>query len=157
MPSISGHSKIVLRGDNGRDEEVILSGACKPGQNLKRTTAVRVMEVDTAAVGASAATGGSGGPTGGAPDLMIAKEQSLTGLGIDDALTPGEQIGVYIPGKGDVVLVLALLGEDIDKEEGISFNTAGKAIAATTGLVGKSLDDTGGVLAADTLIRMIVI
>lgn len=153
MASLSGHNTVMLRCEGGRHEEfIVATAAATPGMNVVPTNAVRVQEVDTAAPGASS-VGGTDAIVAGS-QLWIVKERGLVGETIDDAVAVGDRAGAYSPRKGDVMLVLALSGEDIDKEEGIAFNAAGKAVAAATGIVARSVEDTGGALAADTHIRV---
>jgi hypothetical protein len=153
------YRKIILgaSGVHGKwDEFVLATAAATPGMNLVPNATARVMGRDTAAPGASpvAAAANAGGQSGA---LNIVVERALIGETIDTSIAVGETVGTYKPLPGDVIQVLALTGEDIDKEEGIAFNANGKAIAATVGIVAKSLEDTGGALAADTHIRVRVI
>lgn len=146
-------NKIVLKGDHGYWQEGILAtNPATPGMNVVMTTAVRSQERDTFAPGASKA-GGTGAVSAASP-LHIVKEDALQGKTIDDAYAVGDNLFIYIPQKGDVLLALAKSGEDIDKGEGVAFDSTGKLVAATVDTIAESIDDTGGALGADKHIRI---
>lgn len=153
--SSTGPKKILLGASQlpGKYNEFTLAtAAATPGMNVNRTAAASSNGRDTAAPGASPAVAAATDAT--ASQLHIVLENALVGGTINDAHAVGDGIRTYTPMRGDVLQCLALTGEDIDKEELVKFNAAGKLIAATTGAIGKSLDDSGGALAADTHLRV---
>jgi hypothetical protein len=138
------------------DEFIVATGAATPGMNLVPTAAARVQNRDTAAPGASpaAAAANVAGQSGA---LNIVLERAMIGETIDTPIAVGEIAGTYKPHPGDVVLVLGKLGQTFLKEDLVAFDATGKAVVATVGAVGKSLDASGGALAADAHIRMRVL
>lgn len=149
----TGYNKIVLKGDHVQWEEGILAtAAATPGMNVVMTTADETQGRKTYTPGASKDGGDNG--AGASSPLKIVKEDALQGKTIDNAYAVGDNLFLAIPKKGDVFLVLALTGENIDVGEGVAFNSDGKAIAATVDSVAEALDDTGGALAADKHIRV---
>jgi hypothetical protein len=149
-------NKIVLKAsfsEGGTEaDEGYASGALLPGMNVNMTTAAHKSFVYTYAAGATPAGGTAAGAAAGA--VRVVKEDSLTGKTVDDAYTSGSIFRFHNCKPGDIVQVLALSGEDIDQGEGVSANAAGKWIAATISQIAVALEDTGGALAADTLIRV---
>jgi hypothetical protein len=152
VASLSGANLIVLKGDFGQFEEGPLAAPALPGQNVLMTTANEVFGRHTYTPGATLAGGTAAG--GASSPITVVMEDSLQGKTVNDSYAAGDNVRLYKPKKGDIIQVLALTGEDIDKGEGVSANAGGKWVAATVNRVAVSLEDTGGPLAADMLIRV---
>lgn len=155
VASISGFNTILLKTDYAQMEEGILAAAAQPGMNVVVTTAAEDMQRHTITPGATLGEVAGGGA--GASPISVLYEDALQGRTIHDALDAGQQARYAIPKKGDVIQVLALTGQTIAKMGGVAANAAGKWIAATDGAVAQALEDSGGALAEDTLIRVRVI
>ena len=151
VASVSGNNKIVLKGDYGQFEEGILSGAASPGMNVVMTPAAAQLERDTYTAGATEVGSVGGGPLN-AP-IKLVREDSLQGKTIHDAYESGDIVFLYLPKKGDVVQVLVASGQDIDKGETLAAGADGKWVTGGANDVLEALEDTGGALAEDTLVR----
>ena len=155
VASVSGHNTILLKTDYAQFEEGILAVAAYPGTNVVVTTAAEDMGRGTITPGATLAEVAGGGA--GASPIGVLYEDALQGKTIHDQLSANQQARYVIPKKGDVLQVRVASGQDIDRMEGLAANASGLWIAATDGAVVQALDDSGGVLAEDTLMRVRVI
>lgn len=152
MASLSGNNKIVLKGDFGQYEEGPLAAAASPGMNVVMTVAVRTQERDTWTPGATRVGGTAAG--GAASPVTVVREDGLQGRTVNDAYALGENVFLYKPKKGDVCQVLVKAAEDVDKGEGLSAGADGMWVAATANSVCEAIEDSGGALAANTLMRV---
>jgi len=91
-------------------------------------------------------------------ELLIAKEDALQGKGVGDAYAQDDTLFFYIPLPGDHVQVLVASGEDIDVGDLLVVEGGGSGLfveaAGTEAKYQlKALEDSGGALAANTLIK----
>lgn len=159
MASKSGNNKIVLKGDWGHWEEGPCAVAVSPGMNVARTPAARSWERDTWGPAATdfVGTGTTAGGTSVANPIAVVIEDALQGKTVNEAYTAGENIRVFQPRKGDVIQVLVAAGQTVLKGRGLSAVAGGKWNADLTNAPVQALESSGGALAADTLIRVVVL
>lgn len=161
MPSISGNNKIVVKAgytDGGAEhEEGILQGAATPGMNLVMTAADEELGSQTYKADSSDYSGTGTDTTTVKGPIKIAKENAMFGGTIDTAYADGDRVQIHIAKPGDVLQVLVASGENIDKTNGLSANTAGKWVKDTTNAIVEALEDSGGALGADTHMRVRVL
>lgn len=162
VASISGKRKIVLKAsysEGGTEQdEGIASGAVSPGMNVVLTQLAAINGRDTWVAGASNAvgTGTSDTPTGA--QLTIAKEAVLNqGKTVDDAYADGDNLFLHHAKPGDVLLVLVASGQTVLKGRGLSAASTGKFTVVTSNAPCIALETSGGALAADTLVRVLVL
>lgn len=152
--SISGNSKIVLKGDYGRHEEGPLAGAASPGMNLVSNNVGQNQERHTWLPGPTSRGGaGTDSNTSQAP-IRVLKIDTLQGKGPADAYASGDNAFIYIPLAGDVIQVLVAAGQNVAKENGLSAQPDGRWILDDVNACVEALESTNGALAADTLVRV---
>lgn len=161
MASISGAHTIVLKAHYNEgaaeNEEGIASGAILPGMNVGHGLAAESIGRQTYAVAATDNTGTGTGTTGGRGNVKVAKEDALQGKTVDDAYASGDNIFVHVALPGDRLQVLVASGQTVAKNAGLSAGTNGKWTVDTTLAAVEALESSGGALAADTLMRVLVI
>lgn len=159
MASKSGNNKIVLKGDWSHREEGPCATAVSPGMNVARNSAARVFQRDTWGPASTdfVGTGTALGGTSVANPIAVVLEDVLQGKTINDAYAAGDNIFVFQPRKGDVIQVLVASGQTVLKGRGLSAIASGKWNADTTNAPVQALEDSGGALAADTLMRVVVL
>jgi hypothetical protein len=147
MPALTGSNTIVLQGD-GPYEEGPLTAVASPGMNVVLTTTAEVFMRNTYTPGLVDGTG----------LVQVLREDSIQGKTVNDAYAIGDTALVYCAEPGDVILVLVASGQTIAKADGLSAGATGKfQKVATEAPCARSLEDSGGALAADTLLRARVI
>lgn len=135
---------IVLRG-KGHHDEGVLGTVAAPGELIELQADGKFDRlVSTALI---ALKGG----------MCIVKEDALQSRTVLDALAIGDTVSYYIPIRGDIVQLLIKSGEDIDiGDDLIPVIVTGQFVEAAGTEVRFSavaLEDSGGVLAAATLLR----
>jgi biotin carboxyl carrier protein len=151
MPSLSGQKTIVLKGEGGVYQEGPLAAAASPGMNVVMTAAVDQSGRDTYTPGATDAA--AAGTTTAASAVKILREDALQGRTVDTPYAAGDNGFVYVPRPGDHLLVLVASGQTVAKGGGLAAVASGKWNGVAVGRVAESLEDSGGALAADTLLR----
>lgn len=136
---------IVLKA-KGHHDEGVADGAITPGMAVE-LAADGKYDQQTSAL-AEALKG----------ELLIAKEDALQGKTVDDAYAQDDVLFFYIPLPGDHVNALVKSGEDIDVNDVLVVEGGGSGLfveAAGTEVKYqlKALEDSGGALAANTLIK----
>lgn len=136
---------IVLKGCNHHDEAPA-DAAISPGEAIE--IAADGNADPMVSTQANALKGG----------LLFAKEDALQGKTVADAYAIGDIVFYYIPVPGDHIHVLVKLGEDIDVGgllvvEGGGSGLFVAAAGTETKYQLKALEDSGGALAANTLIK----
>lgn len=157
VASISGANTIVLRGDYGEHEEGKLLVAASPGMNVVLAANFSEQERDCYTVGGTDYIGTGTGVTTTKAPIKILKEDALQGRTVDDAYSAGDPGFIYIPKPGDKLQVLVASGQTIVKGGGLSATSTGKWQADTTNAAVEALEDSGGALSEDTLVRVRVI
>lgn len=161
MPTatISGKKTIVLKagyneGGNNAEEGILATAVASPGMNVVRTTAVEEKGRHTYAPGATLA-GGTAAAAAVSPVTLV-KEDSLQGKTVSDAYAVGDTLLLHQAKVDDVCLVLVASGQTILKQDKAFAVASGKWNGATASIngVGEFLEASGGVLAADTLMRV---
>ena len=142
---MSGVNRIVLKGEGHRDE-LVAGTAISPGMGI---TVAADGEVDPCVPAQAAALKGG---------LMIAEEDPLQGSIVTTEYAIGAQVSTYVPVPGDVLQLLVKSGEDIDVADLliIEGGTSGlfvEAAGTETKFQAESLEDTGGALGANGLVR----
>jgi hypothetical protein len=142
---MASNKTIVLKG-YGHHEEGVLGTIAAPGEAIELQGDGEYDRL--VSVVATALKGG----------LKIVKEDALQGKTVDDAYAIGDTVFLYSPIQGDHVQVLVKTGEDIDIGDNIVVEggTSGlfvEAAGTETKFQLEALEDSGGVLAANTLIK----
>lgn len=94
--------------------------------------------------------------------LKIAVEDGLQGKTVSDAYADGDQVFYYNPVQGDHIHALVKSGEDIDVGDALVVEAGGsglfvEAAGTETKFQLEALEDSGGALGANTLIRCRVV
>jgi len=148
----AGPKKILLKGaETQRAEEGIASGAVNPGMNVNMTAAAESTGKQTYAAGATPV--GASGAGAATPRVIVAKEDRLRGLGIDDAYANADELFLHVCRPGDIIQVLVASGQTVTKGLAGAAVASGKWNVATNNAVGEFLEGSGGALAADTHLR----
>mgnify|MGYP007077480912 CR=1 FL=1 len=143
----SNVNTIVLKG-KGHHDEGEAGAAISPGE------AIRIQSDGTYDPESQSPPDATTGHRG----LYIAKEDALQGKTVDDAYASGDTVFFYTPLPGDVCQILVKSGEDIDVGDEIYVEGAGSGLfiestTATDHAQFEALEDSGGALAANTLLR----
>lgn len=161
MPSLSGANTIVLRGgytDGAAEhEEGILQGAAYPGMNLVMTAADEALGNHTFKADSTEYSGTGTDTTTVKGPIKIAKENALFGGTVDTAYASGDRVQIHIAKPGDILQVLVASGQSLDKGNGLTAGADGKWSKDTTNAIVEALEDTGGALSEDTLVRVRVL
>jgi len=140
---------IVLKGNGHHDEGEAGVGTIIPGMAIELQADGKYDPVVTAQAAALKA------------GLKIAKEDALQGKLITDTYTLADRVFFYSPQEGDHIFALVKSGEDIDVGNKllVEGGTSGLFVeaAAQTKFQLEALEDSGGVLAANTHLRMRVV
>lgn len=141
---------IVTKGDYGRHEELVAAATISPGMALSRTSANKFTPDAAAQAAALKKT------------LCIAKEDGLQGKTVDDDYAADDQVFAYYPIPGDEVLALVKSGENIAIGDNLVTEGGGtglfvEAAGTETKFQLESVEDTGGALAANTLVKCVVV
>lgn len=136
---------IVLKG-KGHHDEGVLGTAAAPGEAIELQADGDYDRLVSAQ--AAALKGG----------LKIVKEDALQGKTVNDAYAAADTVFFYSPLPGDHVQVLVKSGQDIDVGdllivEGGSSGLFVEAAGTETKFQIEALEDSGGALAANTLIK----
>lgn len=136
---------IVLKG-MGHHDEGEADGAISPGMAVE-LAADGLYDAQSSAQ-AAALKGG----------LKIAKEDALQGKTVADAYADGDRLFFYSPLPGDHIHALVKTGEDIDVGDKLVVEGGGsglfvEAAGTETKFQLEALEDSGGALAAATLIK----
>lgn len=150
---------IVLRGgytEGGAEHDEGIAGAAGiyPGMNVTMTSDNERQGRHTWKPGGSDYVGTGTGDTTQAGPITVVREDRNLGLTVDDVYTNGENLMLHHAKPGDVFLALVLSGETVNKGDGLTFNTAGKAVVDATNAPMIAMEDSDGALAEDTLMKM---
>ena len=159
--SISGNKRIVLKAGytEGGVEQVEgpAGGAILPGMNVVRSGISRTFERDTWVAGATNAVGTGTSDLPAAAPVRVAKEDALQGKTINDAYAQGDNVFVHIAKAGDNLQVYVASGQNFIKGQGLSAGSDGKFVVDNVTAAVEALEQTGGALGADTLVRVAVL
>ncbi len=128
---------ILLDAAGSKREEGTLDTVASPGMNI-------VLASD-----------GNFDPGAGATDATLPRivvEDSLQGKTVSDAYVVGERVFYMIPRRGDVVNILGLSGQTLNKAVLVEADSAGKFIIGTGASVQFIIEEDAGVLSADKLV-----
>lgn len=89
--------------------------------------------------------------------VMVAAEQLLLNMGVDDAYGVGALVDALILHKGSTFWGIVGSGQDIAIDDLLESAGDGKFKEGSTNPLCKALDSTGGAVTADTRVRMEVI
>ena len=156
MASVSGSNKIVLKGDFGMHEEGRLNAIAYPGMNVVMTADFSSLERHVYTPGGTDYVGTGTGITTTKAPVKVLKEDALQGKTVDDAYAADDPGFIYIPQPGDMLQVLVLSGQNVDKGEGLSAGSDGKWVVDTTNAAVEATENSG-LLSADTLVRVRVL
>ena len=139
-------NRIVLQGFHGRHEEARAGSVIAPGEIIELATDGD-LDPQPAAVG-EAIKGG----------LKIATEDGLQGKTIDNIYAIGDLVFYYIPLPGDIINVLVKAGQTIVLADNLVVEGGGSGLAIkAAGTEARyqlqSLEDSGGALAANTVLQ----
>jgi biotin carboxyl carrier protein len=140
---------IVLK-QRGHHDEGVADAAIRPGEAIELAADGKF---DPQASAQAAALKGG---------LKVAKEDALQGKAVDDAYAADDVVFFYSPVQGDHLQVLVKTGEDINVGDKLVVEGGGSGLfVETAGTETKfqleALEDSGGALAADTLLRVRVL
>jgi hypothetical protein len=161
VATISGNKRIVLKAgytEGGVEQtEGPAGGAISPGMNVVRSGISRVLERDTWVVGATNAVGTGTSDLPAAAPVRVAKEAADFGLTTSDVYATGDNVFVHIAKAGDNLQVLVASGQNFVKGQGLSAGSDGKWVVDNVTAAVEALEQTGGALGADTLVRVAVL
>lgn len=137
----------ILLNGKGHHDEGVADTAIRPGTAI--TLASDNKYDEATGVQATLLKGG----------LKIAKEDGLRGKTVDDAYAANDIVQFYIPVPGDRLNVLVKTGADIDVGDKLIVEGGGsglwiEAAGTEARFQAEALEDSGGALAAATLIRV---
>jgi len=160
MASFSGANKIVLKGkysEGGAEhEEGKLKVGGYPGMNVTLANDFDEQGRQVYTPGSTEYAGtGTDVSTVKAP-IWILKEDWTAGGTVDTAYAADDNAFIHMASPGEVLQVLALSGENIQKGEGLTANSAGKWVVDATNAAVIALETTGSI-SADTLVRVRVL
>lgn len=158
--SFSGTAKIVVKGKytqgGAESEEGVLKVAAYPGQNVTLCNDFDQQGRQVYTPGSTDYAGTGTDVTTAKSPIWLLKEDPLQGSTIETEYAAGDTVPIHMCSQGEVVQVLALSGENIQKGEGLTANSAGKWVVDTTNAAVIALETTGS-LSADTLLRVRVL
>lgn len=161
VASISGVKKIVLKAsysEGGTEcEEGNAGGAISPGMAVVRSGISRQFERDTWVVGATNAVGTGTSDLPSAANVRVAREDALQGKTVSDAYSSGDNVFVHMGKSNDVLQVLVASGQNFIKGQGLSAGADGRWVVDNVTAAVEALEQTGGALAADTLVRVSIL
>jgi hypothetical protein len=161
MASISGNNKIVLKGrhsEGGAEhEEGILDAAGTPGMNVQINPAPADQEVHHWSPDSTDFAGTGTDTTVVKGSVNVLCEDSLQGGTIDTEYPAGSRARIHKAAVGEHLQVLVLSGETVTKTDGLSAGADGKWVVDASNPTVKALEASGGALAADTHVRVIVL
>jgi hypothetical protein len=88
---------------------------------------------------------------------MILKEDPLIGSTVNTQYAADDNVFIHKALPGEHLQVLVLSGQNIVKGEGLTANSDGKWIEDAANAAVMALEGSNGALAADTLMRVIVL
>ena len=123
-------------------EEYEAAAGFLPGALLELTSAGKVQAHSTA--------GGNVGP------IMVALENELEGKGITDAYIAGEMVQVWIPYRGDIVLMLLEDAQNVSIGDFVESNGAGYIQAHTVEAVTSADTQTANTIYSDPIVGVML-
>lgn len=141
---------------------IVLKGKGHHGEGVLDTIVSPGMAVEQAADGDWDPPQGTQAETLKKMSFKVAKEDALQGKTVDDAYAVGDVLSYYVPLPGDEVQVLVKSGEDIDVGDKLVVEAATsglfvEAAGTETRYQLEAIEDSGGALAANTLLACRVV